>query len=124
MLFHYLLSNLPSRLKSDDREVALTELLSRLSIFLNRTGFFFSLFGFIISIFHRAATFPTFMVYSYPHFSYLTHQTSRYLRGIISSSRTQFLSTPRSKSHVFSLHAQGPTSSTLLAGLSEAPHQK
>ena len=71
MLFHYLLSNLPSRLKSDDREVALTELLSRLSIFFNRTGVFFSLFCFIISIYRRAATFSAFMVYSYRQFPYL-----------------------------------------------------
>ena len=123
MLFTiYFQSSLP--LEGDDREVALTELLSRLSIFLNRTGFFFSLFGFIISIFRRAATFPTFTVYSYHQFPYLTHQTSRYLRGIISSSRTQFLSTPRSKSHVFFTSRSGAHLLDPPRRAQRGPHQK
>ena len=100
MLFHYLFhTSLP--LEGDDREVAQTEFFSRMSIFFTKQRYFFCLLLFY-NIFHRrAATFPSLYSTFMPLFPYLTRQTGRYLRGIYSSSRTQLLSTPRSKSHVF-----------------------
>ena len=74
---------------------------SRRSNFFTKQGYFFCFLLFYNIFYRRAATFPSLYSTFTPLFPYLTRQTDRYLRGIYSSSRTQLLSTPRSKSHIF-----------------------
>ena len=102
MLFHYLFhTSLP--LEGDDREIDLREKNSVCAIFFffYQTGIFFCFLLFYNIFYRRAANFPSLYSTFMPLFPYLTRQTDRYLRGIYSSSRTQLLSTPRSKSHIF-----------------------
>ena len=89
-----------------------------------RTGVFFA-FCFIISIYRRVTTFTAFYgPFNNSQFPNSPRQISRYLRGIITSSRTQFpFDIPLQITRFFflSLHTREPTSSTLLAGLGKVP---
>ena len=93
-----------------------------MSTFFSNRVFSFA-FCFIISIYRRATTFTAF--YGPLHnsqFSKLPRQISRYLRGIITSSRTQFpFDIPLQITRFFSLHTREPTFSTLPTGLGTVP---
>ena len=100
----------------------LTEFFFSYVNFFFEQGFFFA-FCFIISIYRRATTFTAFYgPFNNSQFPNLPRQISRYLRGIITSSRTQFpFDVPLQITRFLSLHTREPTSLTLPAGLGKVP---